>query len=1099
MATTLVSPGVAVDVIDQSFYATNGPGTVPFILLATRESKTNPSGNIASGTLPENAGQVYTVSSSRELQDTFGVPVFPKNASGNAIYGSETAEYGLLAANSVLDVSARAYVVRADIDLGQLTSTSIRPTGPVANGTSWLDTSNSSWGIFEWNAVTNTFSKVNPRVITSTADETDGVPNQSLGAIGDYAVVTTLASNPVYYKNQNNNWVLVGSTGTIFPLSGSNPNTDGWQLSYPAISGTVYNPTFTSGDKITINTVDITISGTNVAALASAINAATIPGIYASGASGFIEIYATSDAMSDGSTADGVCHLTNNTTHSPHTIVSSAGLTEGYFACPTVQLSAHTQVPAWKSFDSTPRPSGSVWIKTTAVAGGANLNLYRWSTNANSWVLQSAPLYPDDVTALRFLDPSRGGLGVAASAVYVQYDYSNSNTVTYQLLSRAAIGTMTVTGTAANPTFTAGNMFRIAASVPGSTTMTFTTITLSTTTAIGLVTDLLSAGIDYIDATVSASGNVQITHTAGGVIYLANVSGEGTPLATAGFTSATTYIRDSGQGYLIASNWVPLTYSANSVSPVAIPADGTLWYYGTPIVADIMISDGTYWRGYQNLTGVDVRGFDLTQTDPNGPIISASKPTTQSDGITSLALGDLWIDTSDLENYPMIYRWESVNTENQWVAIDTSDDTSENGIVFADARWDTAGTSNPVTDAYPAISDLLMSDYVDLDAPSPTVYPRGVLLFNTRRSSYNVKEYVYNHFNNQTFAGESLPVVRDAWVSISGARSNNVPYFGRRAVRSVVVSAMKAAIDNSEQLREDARFFNIMATPGYPELIPNMVALNTARRETAFIIGDLPMGLSSDSTTLENYIINSTGETSDNEYGLFNSNTFVGVYYPSAALTNDTTGATVAVPASHMVLKVFINNDTKAYPWFAPAGETRGTIDNATNIGYVNRATGQFVAVGTRQGVRDLLYSNRVNPIVLFNTSGLVVYGQKTRAGVSSALDRINVARLVNYIRYQLEKITKPLIFEPNDKITRNEAKGIVSSMLNDILSKRGLYDYLVVCDESNNTPATIDRNELHIDVAIEPAKAVEFVYIPVRILNTGGIKAGNLVSQPVG
>jgi hypothetical protein len=89
MATTLVSPGVAVDVIDQSFYATNGPGTVPFILLATRESKTNPSGNIASGTLPENAGQVYTVSSSRELQDTFGVPVFPKNASGNAIYGSK--------------------------------------------------------------------------------------------------------------------------------------------------------------------------------------------------------------------------------------------------------------------------------------------------------------------------------------------------------------------------------------------------------------------------------------------------------------------------------------------------------------------------------------------------------------------------------------------------------------------------------------------------------------------------------------------------------------------------------------------------------------------------------------------------------------------------------------------------------------------------------------------------------------------------------------------------------------------------------------------------------------------------------------------------
>jgi phage tail sheath protein FI len=109
----------------------------------------------------------------------------------------------------------------------------------------------------------------------------------------------------------------------------------------------------------------------------------------------------------------------------------------------------------------------------------------------------------------------------------------------------------------------------------------------------------------------------------------------------------------------------------------------------------------------------------------------------------------------------------------------------------------------------------------------------------------------------------------------------------------------------------------------------------------------------------------------------------------------------------------------------------------------------------------------------------------------ASALDRINVARLVVYIRERLQQIVKPFLFEPNDKITRDEAKQVVESLMNDLVAKRGLYDYLVICDTTNNTPDRIDRNELYIDVAIEPVKAVEFIYIPVRIKNTGSIAAG--------
>jgi len=105
----------------------------------------------------------------------------------------------------------------------------------------------------------------------------------------------------------------------------------------------------------------------------------------------------------------------------------------------------------------------------------------------------------------------------------------------------------------------------------------------------------------------------------------------------------------------------------------------------------------------------------------------------------------------------------------------------------------------------------------------------------------------------------------------------------------------------------------------------------------------------------------------------------------------------------------------------------------------------------------------------------------------ASALDRINVSRLVIYIREQLDDAVKPFLFEPNDSVTRTNAASVVDRFLSSLVTQRGLFDYVTVCDTSNNTPARIDRNELHIDIAIQPVKAVEFIYIPIRIQNTLG------------
>jgi phage tail sheath protein FI len=148
--------------------------------------------------------------------------------------------------------------------------------------------------------------------------------------------------------------------------------------------------------------------------------------------------------------------------------------------------------------------------------------------------------------------------------------------------------------------------------------------------------------------------------------------------------------------------------------------------------------------------------------------------------------------------------------------------------------------------------------------------------------------------------------------------------------------------------------------------------------------------------------------------------------------------------------------------------------------------------------VRDVLYENKINPITFIPGSGIVNYGNKTIAPSPSALDRINVARLVAFIRGRLNEIGKTFVFEPNDQITRNEITNAITGLMIDLVNKRGIYDYLVVCDLSNNTPARIDRNELYVDIAIEPVKSVEFIYIPVRIKNTGEIAAGNVASSAV-
>lgn len=1060
----LISPGVEVTVEDESQYAPNANGTIPYVLIATAQNKSTGTGiGLAEGTTLANAGKVSIVSSQRELVSLYGKPSFKRAASGTPIHGSELNEYGLMTAYSLLGVTNRVYVQRANIDLAELEGTSVRPTNSPTDGTYWLDTDTSNWGIFEWNRSSQGFVAVEPIVITDTNFLTSGIPSESVGNIGQYAVVATNTSNPVYFKGYDNRWVLVGSAA--------------WQSIHFVVQGTVTNPELTIGDIIRINDVDVTINTTSVEGLATAINVAGIQGVSARNNLGKLEVFADGTATRDGSTLDGTVEITNGSGFPLDTL----GITPGVYFGPSVSLTPHTQVPRWRSLDLTPRPTGSVWIKTTSANNGASLSLSRYSIATDSFENIAAPLYSDDQTAIKNLDAVGGGLNIAAGSVYAQYDVLDSDTATYKLYVRAKQGTTTIVGTVSNPVFTVGNAFSIQASQTGVAVLTEPVLVeIFGTSPSAVVAAILGANVPNVTAQVTSTGALSITHTKGGVLVLKNVSG--TPLTTAGITSGTTYAKSGSNNDIIVSNFVALNYTANAAAPNSDPSDGRLWYYADTSDIDIMIHDGSGWVGYQNETA-DARGYNLSLTDPQGPIVAASQPTEQSDG-SPLVFGDLWVDVSTeaLDNFPVIYRYSNVGGSSKWVLINNTDQTSENGILFADARWDSDGTANPVVDEFPSIVSLLTSDYVDLDCPDPDLYPRGTLLFNTRRSGYNVKRFVKNYFNADRFNG-TLPAERDTWVTAAGLQNDGSPYMGRKAVRQMIVTAMKAAITSSTELREEQRAFTLIAAPGYPELIPNMVALNNERKNTAFIVGDTPMRLRASATDIQNWANNK--EKGTGEEGLTVSDSYVGLFYPCGQ-TNDLDGNSIVVPSSYIALYTMLRSDSAGYPWFAAAGVRRGLVGNVNGLGYIDSATGEFTSTSVIEGLRDTLYESRINPITVLTGVGQVVYGNKSLGVTGSALDRINVARLVVYLRRVLDLASRNFVFEPNDKQTRDEIKQVIERALNDLVAKRAITDYVVVCDESNNTPIRRDRNELYVDVAIEPVKAVEFIYVPLRIKAQG-------------
>ena len=292
--------------------------------------------------------------------------------------------------------------------------------------------------------------------------------------------------------------------------------------------------------------------------------------------------------------------------------------------------------------------------------------------------------------------------------------------------------------------------------------------------------------------------------------------------------------------------------------------------------------------------------------------------------------------------------------------------------------------------------------------------------------------------------------------------------------------------ENTEKYNVD---FILMGSAGYAKeeaqaLANKCIAVAEARKDAiAFIspyrgaaiadvgagtndVNDRAVTINSDETITDN-VISFYAPITSTTYGIFDS----GYKYMFDRFANTFR----YVPLNGDIAGLCARNDANNFPWFSPAGTNRGGILNAVKLAYT-----------PSKAQRDRLYSNRVNPVIFSPGAGIVLFGDKTGFGKSSAFDRINVRRLFIYLEDAISAAAKDQLFEFNDEITRTNFVNIVEPFLRDVQAKRGIFDFVVICDETNNTAAIIDNNEFVADIFIKPARSINFIGLTFVATRTG-------------
>ena len=499
---------------------------------------------------------------------------------------------------------------------------------------------------------------------------------------------------------------------------------------------------------------------------------------------------------------------------------------------------------------------------------------------------------------------------------------------------------------------------------------------------------------------------------------------------------------------------------------------------------------------YRFKTGFDVAGLSTSTTGSIGIITATSGANTTIGYAGTIASAIDWFgeQTLTLTGAGSTITWNSIvdrpGTSNYAASRNSRFD--EIHVIVIDGKGEVTGNAGTILEKHVSLSKAKDAEY----SVGSTAYWRKYL-YNTSTQVFGGSApagVVATNFSSGFTAATDIGWDQDAeGISFAGSGSNTYALDGGKnydggtdlssggALTSTLgeISSGYELFENTENFEVD--FILMGSGAGTKETVQakaNKIISVAEIRKDAIAFVSPNRGTFINDGTVGTVTVNGDSAITNSVidfYSPITSTTF-GVFDSGYKYMYDRFSDTFRyVPLNGDIAGTCARNDLTQFPWFSPAGNSRGAILNAVKLAY-NPSKAQ----------RDKLYTNRVNPVIFQPGDGIILFGDKTGFGKSSAFDRINVRRLFIFLEDAISAAARDQLFEFNDEITRTNFVNIVEPFLRDVQAKRGIFDYVVICDETNNTASVIDNNEFVADIFIKPARSINFIGLTFVATRTG-------------
>ncbi len=624
-----------------------------------------------------------------------------------------------------------------------------------------------------------------------------------------------------------------------------------------------------------------------------------------------------------------------------------------------------------------------------------------------------------------------------------------------------------------------GNSLLVTRVVSGSTATDWTPATSSLIpTSIAATSASITLNLTYVSASVALSVNGSSSFNVNGITFFftgSNVTNTSTTVYvnTASFSAhpltVADYITTASAIFNFSSSVAPYSASLPYISSSFSTPNNLIFTYigsnGFLGNSNYLISGSTttYFSG-----GTNTEAFVL-ETLSEGEMMNSAGPTGSNSTLLS----------GSSENYRWQIVGQNINDGTFTLVIRQGNDSIVQPSILE--TWGPLSldpySSNYIEKVIGNQYEQISSDNGEYFLQTIGNYPNQSSYVRVKQVNVNTPGYLDNVGNPKPEYTGSIPTSslgvfgngkgKNIPTGIAGAYYENIT---NSNIQGLTANSYTESI--SLLANKDAYKYNFITAPGliadgtfYPSHVPvvtQLISMVTNRADSMTIIDlvgyDKPLN-----TVLTNAI------TYDNSY--------TATYWPWVKTIDPNTASQRWVPASALIPGVYAKSDSISYPWFAPAGINRGIMTNVLSAE-------RFLT----QGNRDSLYQSNVNPIATFPNAGVTVFGQKTLQKKKSALDRVNVRRLLIELKNYISQVADTYVFEQNNAATRSEFSSIITAYLSTIQQNQGLISYQVIMDETNNTPTVIDNNQLVGQIYLQPTRTAEFIILDFNILPTGAV-----------